>query len=126
MLLPLPPSANALWVVSGNRRVKSAPYRKWLRETRWMVKGKQMPEKTPLYLSIRAGMNRTGDLDNRIKALSDLLQVAGIVPDDRWIDRIDARRDPFMVTGWCEVSVGVIDVVRDAHIHETGVDERVA
>ena len=111
--LPAPPSANALFVWRDGKRVKTGTYRKWLRDAAIMYRCgfgcvTPMPNNTPLRVTIEAAINRTRDLDNSIKPLLDSLQAAGVIPDDRWVDEIDARRVPAgdVEAGWCRVSVG--------------------
>ena len=70
----------------------------------------KQPAKTPLRVTIEAAVNRTRDLDNLVKPVIDSCQAAGIIPDDRWVDVVEARRVPAgdVEAGWCRVSVGLI------------------
>ena len=95
--LPAPPSANALFVVRDGRRVKTEAYRQWRRDAGMLLAVSGMPQhppKTPLRVTIGAAVNRTRDVDNLIKPTIDALQAAGIIPDDRWVDEVLARRIP--------------------------------
>ena len=80
--LPVPPSANALFVVRDGKRVKTGGYRKWRGESGLLMAVKRLrplPAKTPLRVTIEAAINRTRDLDNLIKPLLDSLQAAGVI-----------------------------------------------
>ena len=107
--LPAPPSANALYVWRDGRRVKTADYRRWRRDAVLMLLSgmPRHPAKTPLRVVIEAAVNRTRDVDNLIKPIQDALQAAGVIPDDRWVDAVEARRVPAgdVEAGWCRVGV---------------------
>jgi len=58
--------------------------------------GSAMPPKTPLAVRIciqSPWPNHHSDLDNAIKALLDSAQQAGVIPNDMWIDSLQARRE---------------------------------
>jgi len=82
--LPLAPSVNALWRISGKRLYRTKQYKDWLEEAGWMVR--QQTRKTvdgEYALHIRAvRSNKRRDLDNLLKATSDLLVELRIVEDD--------------------------------------------
>ena len=82
--LPLAPSVNALWRISGKRLYRTKQYKDWLEEAGWMVR--QQTRKTvdgEYALHIRAvRSNKRRDLDNILKATSDLLVELRIVEDD--------------------------------------------
>jgi Holliday junction resolvase RusA-like endonuclease len=83
--LPLPPSANALWKPGGGRAFKkSAEYEKWLVAAGWhcviaRARGR-IPYRYHLLLTLP---EQRADIDNRVKALGDLLQTQGITTNDR-------------------------------------------
>jgi Holliday junction resolvase RusA-like endonuclease len=95
--LPLPPSVNGLFVnVRGRGRVRSEGYRKWALEAGWMLKA-QRPGKFLVPVNISIEINppngRAFDLDNRNKALLDLLVEHQIIPDDsiRWVRKVSIQ-----------------------------------
>lgn len=101
--LPLPPSANMMFINSpnsqGRGRFPSAAYKAWRREA-----GRQVLEQwnaadrpsigRPFQVYIRLNVNHQSDIANREKALTDLL-VATIpgFPDDAWMNRLVIERD---------------------------------
>ena len=101
-----PPSANALtrsvnlgW--AGTRTVATREAKEWRRVAvgRAVVAARRVgstpiPPKTPWRVTIHAAIDRRRDLDNVIKPILDALTTSGIVPDDRWCDKIEAFRVP--------------------------------
>ena len=110
--LPAPPSANALFVFRDGRKRKSNTYRKWRVDAGFMLTGApRHPPETPLRVTIDAAVNRTRDVDNLIKPAIDALQDAGVIPDDRWVDEVVARRVPAgdgLEAGWVRVGAYVL------------------
>ena len=95
--LPAPPSANALFVVRDGRRRKTETYRRWRIDAGFMLVGApRHPPQTPLRVTVDAAVNRTRDVDNLIKPVIDACQEVGVIPDDRWVDEVVARRG----AGW--------------------------
>jgi Holliday junction resolvase RusA-like endonuclease len=82
--LPLAPSVNALWKVGPKKLYKSKVYKDWLEEAGWMVKQQTRQTIDGEYaIHIRAiRSNRRRDLDNILKATSDLLVGLHVVEDD--------------------------------------------
>jgi crossover junction endodeoxyribonuclease RusA len=82
--LPLAPSANSLWVKGKNGMYKSKKYKEWLEEAGWMVKQQTKDSIEGQYVihisALRVAKRR--DLDNILKATSDLLVNMRIVEDD--------------------------------------------
>ena len=100
--LPLPPSANALFrnLKSGGR-AKTAEYKAWTETARYAVitawraanKPSVAAKDTPMMLTIDAGItDRSRDLGNVEKAISDVLAKELPIPDDRYFDLIVLRR----------------------------------
>jgi crossover junction endodeoxyribonuclease RusA len=85
-VLPYPPSTNTLYRnVSGKGRVKTAKYKQWIDEAGFVLMFKHLPAITgPYVLQIDLFQSdaRRRDIDNGIKAISDLLVAHGLVEDD--------------------------------------------
>jgi len=85
--LPAPPSANSLFRnVPGVGRVRTARYKTWAQAAGWALKLDGNKSRTwetingPVALTIICGAR--GDLDNKIKALADLLVSSAVIKDD--------------------------------------------
>jgi hypothetical protein len=106
LTLPIPPSANNLFVngsgaVVGQRRrfgrMLGVPYKLWLHDAGWAIKLQCGAFAAPLIpglvsVDIRAPLNRRRDLDNALKPTLDLLVRMGIISDDNLIDDLRIRR----------------------------------
>ena len=109
MILPLPPSTNHLFKTvvihrGGKQIVVRAPhgdYTSWknlaaayvardCRAMRRFAKG----DKTKFHARVLVGINYTGDIENRLKAIFDFLSSDGIrlTPDDRYLDELHVKR----------------------------------
>lgn len=84
LTLPIAPSVNRLWRIAGKKLIKSAEYKAWLEEAGWMVKQQTRQTVDGKYaLHIKAKKeNKRRDLDNLLKATSDLLVGLNVVEDD--------------------------------------------
>lgn len=78
------PSVNSLWRISGKRMYRTKKYKDWLEEAGWMVRQQTREIIDGEYaLHIRAlRSNKRRDLDNLLKATSDLLVELRVVEDD--------------------------------------------
>ena len=99
LLLPFPPSVNALFANArgkGKGRFKTKRYQEWLQEAGWALK-QQRPQgiKGEYELSLTAARpdKRKRDLDNLFKAISDLLEAHGVVENDADCCAISASWD---------------------------------
>jgi len=84
LTLPLAPSVNALWRISGSQMYRTKQYKDWAEEAGWMIR-QQTKESIegPYALHIRAlKTKKRRDLDNILKATSDLLVEMKVVEDD--------------------------------------------
>lgn len=83
--LPFPPSCNTLFPTAGKKRIKSRKYESWIGEASLMIR-EQRPakaeERCVIHYSLNHSDNRTRDAGNYEKALTDLLVLHGIIPDD--------------------------------------------
>ena len=92
--LPLAPSANAIFRSGRGRVYKTNIYKQWLEECSWMIKT-QTKESVPrdyiLQVVAKRPDKRRRDLDNLLKATSDLLVRTRIVSDDNFCRAIVAE-----------------------------------
>lgn len=89
--LPRTISVNALWRIAGRRLIKTEEYRAWLIECGWEIRRqKARPVKGNYRLRVEAlnDGSRRRDVDNIIKAASDLLVNMQIVSDDSLCDEV--------------------------------------
>lgn len=111
--LPLPPSANRLWVRAQKGMRRSDEYTAWLLEAGWTAKT-QHPGKVdgPFKVSIHATRpdKRRRDLDNIIKPTLDLMQHPAIVEDDSDCEQVSAR--------WVTAGEGVTIIIEQAGTEE--------
>lgn len=107
LVLPVPPSANALFTTrAGSRqRIKSDTYRAWITEAGWeLVRQGASPVIGPIRLDIDLPFNRKRDIDNAVKPIADLLGRHAVIKDDRYVDEYRVRRvpvdEPLTVSIW--------------------------
>ena len=98
--IPIPPSVNNLFssVSSGRggrtRRIVTSAYRQWKERAGWeltIAGGK--PVRGPYRLTVMLPAKMRGDIDNRVKATSDLLVSLGLTPDDHHAVSVHAERN---------------------------------
>lgn len=106
--LPAPPSANRLWRSTCRRVYRAQGYVKWLREAGWTLRA-QHPGRIPGDYAMRLLAcpkdKRKRDLDNLLKATSDLLVAAGVVDEDSrcrvieaaWVDETECPKGSIRV-----------------------------
>lgn len=110
--LPLPPSMNTYWRNFRGRTVLS----KGGRVYKLAVKEYVATQNTPKFGDERLGTTitifprdkRSIDLDNRLKALFDSLQDAGVFDDDSQIDRIYICRGMIKKGGGCTITISTL------------------
>jgi hypothetical protein len=93
--LPLPPSANNLFVnlPRGRGRAKSYAYKQWIDVAGWDLKiQRPKPVEGPYEAHIILPKMR-GDADGRIKPLLDLLVTHKITSDDKHCRKLTVERD---------------------------------
>lgn len=88
LTIPSPPSVNALTRnVPGRGRVKTAAYKDWIGHAGWIL-ANQRPAPIMGRVIIVIGIERvssTADIDNKIKAIFDLLVTHKVIKDDRFV-----------------------------------------
>lgn len=98
--LPLPPSLNAIWRHSINRRTGkpvvylNPKYKAWRVEAdAWLTTQKPLPFIQGQFTATITldERKRKGDADNRIKAPMDQLQRVGIITNDKFCNKITAQ-----------------------------------
>lgn len=95
--VPFPPSVNALFAnIPGRGRIKTRYYKQWLKEAGWEIKaqprGRVITGDISIDIRCPHGF-RAGDIDNRVKALLDLIVSVGIIEDDRFVVDLRVRWD---------------------------------
>lgn len=86
--VPAPPSVNALYRnLPGKGRVRTSTYKDWAGHAGWVLKS-QAPPPVPGRVIIILGLERdsaAADIDNRVKALFDLLVTHKVIKDDKYV-----------------------------------------
>lgn len=91
--LPIPPSANRLWRSIGRRVIISPEYAAWKRRAGvelMAARPAQIPGHYALALVLPKKMR--GDIDNRVKPVSDLMQAHGVITNDNLCNLIVISR----------------------------------
>ena len=101
-----PPSVNAhTRNAPGKGRVKTAAYAAWRKAAAWEIRA-QRPAPIAGHYELRAVIQRTGcDLDNHAKAISDALQGAGVIVNDRLCERLSLEWTDDPAAPECVVSI---------------------
>ena len=115
-LAGLPPTVNHLYRTSARgARYKTRAGRAWQEDTALILRtawGRKPPlgREDGIFVQVlfMMGNERAWDMDNRIKALQDCLQIAGIVRDDREIDHLWVDRERGRECDATRVSVGTV------------------
>jgi Holliday junction resolvase RusA-like endonuclease len=91
--VPVPPSTNNLFNTAGHRRVRTAQYNAWI-EQAGLVLNRQKPGRVEgsFVVSVALPAAIRGDIDNRYKALGDLMVTHGITEDDAKLRKLIIER----------------------------------
>lgn len=91
ILLPFPPSNNAIWRNFGGRTIKSERYRVWQQAASGDLR-RQAPKPVEgpyeIEIELERKDKRRRDLGNFEKSVSDLLVACGVVEDDCLAQRV--------------------------------------
>ena len=105
--LPFPPSVNHYWGQRGSRRFikdKGVKFRQHTAE-RVAAIGKKLEGRLSVFVTLFPPNRQRSDIDNRIKALLDALQHAGLFDDDEQVDVLHVERKEVVKGGKCCVVV---------------------
>lgn len=115
LCLPFPPSMNTYWRTFRGIVVLSKQGREYKNEVRTMVIEEKIPafgdRRLAVKMVLRPRDKRQIDLDNRIKAVLDALQNAGIFTDDWQVDFLQIARGEPVKHGAIYVTIESIDEV---------------
>ena len=108
LIVPMPPSVNAIWRSKGKHVYRSDRYENWLTEAGWALKRQETPAITGHFtINLRFGPRRSNaDLDNKTKAVLDLLETHKIIKSDSLADEIHLFWDD-NVTG-CQIEIEAV------------------
>ena len=95
----LPPTVNSMYRNSNSRRYKRPEVAEWQEEIAGLMT-EQWPLGRPPYsgrvsviVKFTVKSRRRWDIDNRVKALLDCLEIAGVVENDSQIDSLKVTRN---------------------------------
>ena len=110
-----PPSTNRIWRVTSSRVYKSKEYKNWIASETWKVIKAAMAQDitAPLIGPLMVGLivhpsdgrNARRDLDNSIKPVLDLCEMAMLIDNDRDVTHLFAEKGAKMLTHHIEVTV---------------------
>ena len=120
LTLPFPPSGNTYYRNFRGRMVLSAAGRKYRERVAEIVaeQGKKQFGRLAMFATLYPPTKRTYDADNRIKALQDALQFAGVFDDDEQIDALAIFKDEVIKGGMCKVVIVQADGKRETIIND--------
>jgi crossover junction endodeoxyribonuclease RusA len=113
MRLPLPPSVNSYWNNFRGRTILSKQGRDYKQAVQEYVAENNIPkfnqQRLHAIITIFPRDKRKIDLDNRLKALLDSLQDAGVFDDDEQFDQITITRGVIKSGGQCTIILATIE-----------------
>lgn len=116
--LPLPPSVNTYWRKSPHGMYITPQGKDFRKAVAEIIAERQCLKfgSARLFVAVRLCMRdrRGSDLDNRLKALCDALEHAGVFDDDEQIDELHVLRGPIVKGGECYVVITERDAVAEA------------
>jgi crossover junction endodeoxyribonuclease RusA len=109
LTLPLPPSVNNYWRKSPKGMYITAAGKTFRQRVAEIVAEHNAIKfgSSRLFMAVKLSMRdrRAADLDNRLKALNDALEHAGVFDDDEQIDELFVTRGPIVKGGQCTVMI---------------------
>ena len=105
LTLPFPPTVNHMWGFAGKRKYlkkEAHEFRRIVQEAAIEAQAK-ISGRIAIFVALYAPTKRKYDLDNRIKALLDALEHAGVFLNDEQIDFIWVVRREVVTGGLCKV-----------------------
>lgn len=102
--IDIPPSVNRVWRSVRGKVIKSADYKNWLNMAGWQIQAQRPGKIDGAYtLHVTFPECMRGDLDNRVKAISDILQKQGVIENDSYAFEIHLMRRDSVPDGKCYV-----------------------
>lgn len=109
LTLPLPPSVNNYWRKSPRGMYITKAGKDFRKRVAEIVAEHNAIKfgTSRIFMAVRLSMRdrRAADLDNRLKALNDALEHAGVFDDDEQIDELHVKRGPIIKGGECFVVI---------------------
>ena len=105
LTLPMPPTLNHMWGMSGKRKYlkkEAHQFREAVVEEAIRTKAK-ISGRLAIFIALYPSTLRKFDLDNRVKAVQDALEHAGVFLNDEQIDFLWVVRRPVVKGGMCKV-----------------------
>jgi crossover junction endodeoxyribonuclease RusA len=111
--LPLPPSVNTYWRNFRGRTILSQGGKDYKLAVQEYVTVNNVPSfgqnRLQAIITIFPRDRRSIDLDNRLKALFDSLQDAGVFDDDGQFDKIEIARGKIKSGGGCTIVIATLE-----------------
>lgn len=86
MKIPIPPlSVNACWK---GRRFKTKEYDQWRKDVSYFMKGEKILGNVEIRIIFYLKSVVRSDLDNFVKTAIDSIVIAGLIDDDRYVQRL--------------------------------------